>query len=104
MTGPKMRLKLEDQVGYFEQPSYVIKRQPPVEKDDGLAERFERMAKSIISIVFSALSLTACATVQIPGEPKGSPLYAAVQLPLAPDDNRIYLLAALPGPCGQIFQ
>lgn len=64
---------------------------------DGLAERFERMAKSIISIVFSALSLTACATVQIPGEPKGSPLYAAVQLPLAPDDNRIYLLAALPG-------
>ena len=28
VTGPKMRLKLEDQVGYFEQPSYFIKRQP----------------------------------------------------------------------------
>ena len=28
VTGPKMRLKLEDQVGYFEQPSYTLKRQP----------------------------------------------------------------------------
>ncbi len=28
ITGPKMRLKIEDQVGYFEQPSYTIKRQP----------------------------------------------------------------------------
>jgi LPS-assembly protein len=28
ITGPKMRLRLEDQVGFFEQPSYLIKRQP----------------------------------------------------------------------------
>ena len=28
VTGPKMRMKLEDQVGFFEQPSYRIKRQP----------------------------------------------------------------------------
>ena len=28
ITGPKMRMKLEDQVGFFEQPSYRIKRQP----------------------------------------------------------------------------
>lgn len=28
VSGPKMRLKLEDQVGFFEQPSYLIKRQP----------------------------------------------------------------------------
>ena len=28
IAGPKMRLKLEDQVGFFEQPSYLIKRQP----------------------------------------------------------------------------
>ena len=28
VIGPKMRLKLEDQVGYFEQPSYTLKRQP----------------------------------------------------------------------------
>lgn len=28
VTGPKMRLKLEDQIGYFEQPSYFLKRQP----------------------------------------------------------------------------
>jgi LPS-assembly protein len=28
VTGPKMRLKLEDQVGYFDQPFYTIKRQP----------------------------------------------------------------------------
>jgi LPS-assembly protein len=28
ITGPKMRLKLEDSVGYFDQPSYTIKRQP----------------------------------------------------------------------------
>ncbi|MEI7612901.1 MAG: lipid IV(A) palmitoyltransferase PagP [Betaproteobacteria bacterium] len=28
ITGPKMRLKMEDQVGYFEQPSYLLKRQP----------------------------------------------------------------------------
>ncbi|WP_301101792.1 lipid IV(A) palmitoyltransferase PagP [Propionivibrio sp.] len=28
ITGPKMRLKLEDQIGFFEQPSYTIKRQP----------------------------------------------------------------------------
>ena len=29
ITGPKMRLKLEEQVGFFEQPSYYIKRLPP---------------------------------------------------------------------------
>ncbi|WP_298313146.1 lipid IV(A) palmitoyltransferase PagP, partial [Propionivibrio sp.] len=28
ITGPKMRMKLEDQVGFFEQPSYTLKRQP----------------------------------------------------------------------------
>ena len=28
ITGPKMRLKLEDQIGFFEQPSYTLKRQP----------------------------------------------------------------------------
>ena len=28
ITGPKMRLKLEDQVGFFDQPSYTIKRAP----------------------------------------------------------------------------
>ena len=28
ITGPKMRLKLEDEVGYFEQPAYTLKRQP----------------------------------------------------------------------------
>lgn len=27
VTGPKMRLRLEDQVGYFEQPSYYLKHQ-----------------------------------------------------------------------------
>lgn len=29
ISGPKMRLKLEEQVGFFEQPSYYIKRLPP---------------------------------------------------------------------------
>jgi LPS-assembly protein len=28
-TGPKLRLKLEEQVGFFDQPSYYIKRLPP---------------------------------------------------------------------------
>ncbi len=28
MSGPKLRLRLEDRVGYFEQPTYFIKRQP----------------------------------------------------------------------------
>ena len=28
ISGPKMRLKLEDQVGFFEQPAYLIKRPP----------------------------------------------------------------------------
>lgn len=28
VSGPKMRLKLEDQVGFFEQPEYLIKRPP----------------------------------------------------------------------------
>ena len=28
ISGPKMRLKLEEQVGFFEQPSYLIKRPP----------------------------------------------------------------------------
>jgi LPS-assembly protein len=28
ITGPKMRMKLEEQVGYFEQPAYFLKRQP----------------------------------------------------------------------------
>ena len=27
MTGPKMRLKLEDQIGFFEQPTYLLKHQ-----------------------------------------------------------------------------
>jgi LPS-assembly protein len=30
MTGPKMRLKLEEQVGFFEQPTYSIRRQSAV--------------------------------------------------------------------------
>jgi len=29
ITGPKLRLKLEDSVGYFEEPEYAIKRRPP---------------------------------------------------------------------------
>ena len=29
VAGPKMRLKIEDQVGYFEQPSYTIRRKSP---------------------------------------------------------------------------
>ena len=29
VTGPKMRLRLEDEIGYFDQPSYRLKRQPP---------------------------------------------------------------------------
>ena len=29
ISGPKLRLKVEDSVGYFEQPSYLIKRPPP---------------------------------------------------------------------------
>ena len=28
VTGPKMRMKIEDQVGYFEQPVYSLRRQP----------------------------------------------------------------------------
>ena len=28
VTGPRMRMKLEDQVGFFEQPVYTLKRQP----------------------------------------------------------------------------
>ena len=28
ITGPKLRLKLEDQIGYFEQPSYAFRRPP----------------------------------------------------------------------------
>ncbi len=28
ITGPKMRLRLEDEIGYFEQPAYTLKRQP----------------------------------------------------------------------------
>ena len=28
ISGPKMRLRVEDQVGYFEQPSYLLKHQP----------------------------------------------------------------------------
>lgn len=28
VTGPKMRMKLEDQIGFFEQPAYFLKRQP----------------------------------------------------------------------------
>lgn len=28
VTGPRLRLKLEDQVGFFEQPEYSLKRQP----------------------------------------------------------------------------
>ncbi|MBI4742570.1 MAG: lipid IV(A) palmitoyltransferase PagP [Betaproteobacteria bacterium] len=31
VTGPKMRLKIEDQVGYFEQPSYFLKRKARAE-------------------------------------------------------------------------
>ena len=44
MTGPKMRLKLEDQVGYFDQPSYLIKRQPPA-TDSAADERLAELAR-----------------------------------------------------------
>lgn len=32
INGPKLRLKVDDSVGYFEQPRYVIKRPPPQQK------------------------------------------------------------------------
>lgn len=32
LSGPKMRLKIEDQIGYFENPSYFLKRQARAEK------------------------------------------------------------------------
>lgn len=32
VTGPKMRLKIEDQIGFFDQPVYTFKRQPDAEK------------------------------------------------------------------------
>lgn len=35
LTGPKMRLKIEEQVGFFEQPSYFLKRQAHVDKPSG---------------------------------------------------------------------
>ena len=44
MNGPKMRLKLQDQVGYFDQPSYTIKRQPPA-KDNAAEERLAELAE-----------------------------------------------------------
>ena len=38
VTGPKMRLKLKDQLGFFEQPTYFFRRQPKdAAGDDGLA-------------------------------------------------------------------
>lgn len=44
-TGPKLRLKLEDQIGYFEQPSYTLKRQPTPGSQGALnkasAEKYE---------------------------------------------------------------
>jgi LPS-assembly protein len=48
ISGPKMRLKMEDQVGYFEQPTYLLKRQPKpgskgaIEKEN--AERYQQTA------------------------------------------------------------
>lgn len=35
VSGPKMRLKLEDQVGFFEQPSYFIRRESVVVPEPG---------------------------------------------------------------------
>lgn len=35
VSGPKMRLKLEDQVGYFEQPNYFIRRESVVTPEPG---------------------------------------------------------------------
>lgn len=44
VTGPKMRLKLEDQVGFFEQPEFSFKRSPqsvnPSAADVASAERY----------------------------------------------------------------
>ena len=44
VTGPKMRLKLEDQVGFFEQPEFSFKRSPqsanPSAADIASAERY----------------------------------------------------------------
>ena len=44
MNGPKMRLKLQDQVGYFDQPSYTIKRQPAA-TDSATEERLAELAE-----------------------------------------------------------
>ncbi|MEI7431279.1 MAG: lipid IV(A) palmitoyltransferase PagP, partial [Betaproteobacteria bacterium] len=49
ITGPKMRLKLKDQLGYFEQPSYVLRRQAPAGSktaiDREFAERYFEQKK-----------------------------------------------------------
>ena len=42
ISGPKMRLKMEDQVGFFEQPSYTIKRQPQVGSKAAADKAFEQ--------------------------------------------------------------
>lgn len=34
IAGPKMRLRLEDQVGFFDEPEYTLKRQPKSAKQD----------------------------------------------------------------------
>lgn len=47
VTGPKMRLRMEDQIGYFDQPSYTIKRLGTADKlsakEQAAAERLEAL-------------------------------------------------------------
>ncbi len=42
VTGPRMRMKLEDQVGFFEQPSYTLKREPAPGSKGAAAKAFAR--------------------------------------------------------------
>ena len=42
VSGPRMRMKLEDQVGFFEQPSYTLKREPAPGSKGAAAKAFAR--------------------------------------------------------------
>jgi LPS-assembly protein len=70
VTGPKMRLRLEDQIGYFEQPSYQLKHQSLLggRKASEREESERRIEKLANASLWNSGFATPQATAFMPGQ------------------------------------
>ncbi len=75
ISGPKMRLRMEDQIGYFEQPTYILKRQSAtatLSTQDALAGYFDKLQSADSQKAFWSSGF-ASPSSPISGLPKSNP-------------------------------